>query len=66
MSREFCVLSGPDLRTVLINERTLCENFEQMSVLCFLWMRLIRLEVLCLHLLLVSAGLRSVLMWPAE
>lgn len=31
MSREFCVLSGSDLRTVLINERTLHENFEQMS-----------------------------------
>lgn len=49
-----------------MNERTLCENFEQMSVLCFLWMRLLKLEVLCLRLLLVSVGLHSVPIWPAE
>lgn len=55
------MVSGFDLRRLLIIWRTLCENFEQMSVLCFLWMRLTELETLCLHLLLVSVGI-----WPAE
>lgn len=35
-----------DIRRSLINERTLCENFGQRSVLCFLWMRLLKLEML--------------------